>query len=1105
MVEPVTINVRLLARDLGLPQEQVEKAAAFLDEGCPVPFVARYCKGRTDGLDEEKLFQIDAELKEHRMLCERKQAILRTLDSLGKLTPELDKKIREARSAKRLEDLYLPYKAKKQSLAQSARERGLEPLALEILEGKLIAEKVDVRASEFINEDKKVNSVADALLGAGHIVAEIFSERSDVLQQVRDFVYRNGNVVVRKTERQSIGGQSAGAQPKDMLKDAARSGGKGKKKSQGRSLQTGEKLAESEQLQIEAGQSERTPDDTVNVTVEVVAPVIEPASVEGANITSISPEVPLESKSIIIDEDHSGSGGGEETSGEQLSAHMSANLSSVEPTSTNPIVEISKPEAAEPAPVSSLPAVESQTVSDDGAETVTEQFQQWKDAQQEKGIPTVTSQNTLRKKKRAEAKKKKTEAKVRQQEHFERHFSEYFDYSNNIRGLTPQRILTINRGERGKVLNVHLDCDSQSLFDLLRNFCVPAEHPLDNFLAGCLKDAIERLLIPFMERDVRAELTETAEQQTVKNAAKNLRNLLLQPPLQCKRVLALRADGRRSGRLVALDEFGNILGHDLIFLGGGTERKERTGARIADFVQKFKSTIVAIGGGPGSGELEEIVSATIAKHFSDSELSYVVVNDIGANHYASSSAGKEEFPEYDPMLREVISIGRRLLNPIIELTKIDPAHLAVGMHPGDVRGKLLSATLTSVIQSAVNRVGVDLNQATPLLLCYVAGLNQLTAKRIYDYRKDKGPFQSRDELKNVPGLSESAFNNAAGFLKIVGGKNPLDATWIHPTQYDVATKILAKLGFVPSDLRDPEKVKQIAAKIRDGKISVLSSQFADEFSTDVFSTRLILDNLSWPGRDPRDLQPKPIFRKSVLHIKDLAPGVELSGTVLNVVEFGAFVDIGLPESGLIHISHMSDRYIKDAYDKVAVGDVVRVWVLEADAGRRRISLSMLPPGAEKQPRHERGPRRHGTESGESQHQTTEREQRRRPDGRPPRKEGEQRRTGRGRDAGGRDGRNNRSRERDDRNRGPKTYIAAPKEKTVKPISEDMKKGKEPLRSFGDLAQLLGRVQVPDPKEEKRLKKEGERQRREQEQKTEPQSETKPGDISESISKEQAEG
>ncbi len=1085
MIEPVTINIRFFARDLQLPQEQVQAVVNLLDEGFPVPFIARYRKDHTGNLDEDNLRYIDEELKATRVLCERKQAILKTIDSLGKLTPELDKKIREAKSTKRLEDLYLPYKPKKQTLASAARESGIEPLALEILEGKVSPENLDQRASEFVNEDKKIKSIADALLGAGHIIAETMSEKIELIQQVREFVHRNGKLVTVKVETKA----------EDVGENAAP-----KKKKKPRKKK--------EKTETEPSVAAETPKvDAVTIAAdETVAMSVVEEPKQDAEISKDGEALKDAGVPAKLEEDHSGAGGGDDEAPEPEAAPSEPGAAPSEPGAVPPEAEpvVSTSE--------STPEAQPPTPGGDDVQTVTEQFNEWKAAREEQGIPVVRSQKQLEKKKKAEKRaaeqaderKRIDDVKKRQLEHFERQFSDYFDFSTGIRNLPPHRVLAINRGEKAKVLRVRFENDEEAIAGGADELCVSKEHPHAAFLKGCLKDALHRLVVPAMEREARTELTEAAENQAIRVFAKNLRNLLLQPPLHRKRVLALDPGFKHGCKMVALDVFGNVLAVETVYLSGSAERRSKAIGKIAELIEKFNITVIAIGNGTGCRETETAVSKMIAERFADKDLAYIVVNEAGASVYSASPLAKEEFPNYDVLLRGAISIGRRLQDPLNELVKIDPASLGVGMYQHDLKGKHLRDTLTEVVESCVNYVGVDVNTATPAILRYVAGLNQLTAKRIYDYRIQNGPFRSREDLKKVSGFGDVAFTHAAGFLKVLGGPNPLDETWIHPESYETATKVLEKLGFVVDDLRNSEKVKEITDKSKTANAEELSK----ELGVGLFTVKDILENFAKPGRDPREGLPAPIFKKGVLQLEDLTVGMELTGTILNVVDFGAFVDIGLHDSGLIHISHMADRFVRDAHERVSVGDIVRVWVVEVDPKRKRISLTMIPPGTERpkpeqrrEEHRDRPPRqeREGTrqEPGSDQRRRENRPPRPQGQGqgqrpprqdqgqRPPRPEGERRdqgprRDGQGRDGRGRDGRGRDNRDRFDRDRAPKTFVSVPKEKEVKPISEDMKKGKEPLRSFGDLAQLLGRVQIADPAEEKKKKKEEERKRREAE-------------------------
>jgi uncharacterized protein len=1074
MVEPVTINLRFLARDLGLPQEQVQSVVTLLDDGFPVPFIARYRKDQTGNLDEEILRTVEEELRAARALCERKQAILKTIDSQGKLTPELDKKIRDAKSLKRLEDLYLPFKPKRQTLATEARERGLEPLALEIFHGTIAPEKLDQRASEFINEDKKIKSIADALLGAGYIIAESFSEKIEVIQYVRDAIYKYGKLVTTKIEPKIPPASTISKDSEESEKPEKKSVAKIVKKENNRQKAT-----------VDTTTNTENKTEQVDIT----------ENVETVVSTDLS-ENP-EQNNVVVNENNVEKCS-ETTESEPLETKTETTIT-VEETETESETIMTENVVAEPQ--QNVEPQESDSQNADVQE-VTEQFQQWKETQE---IPVVLSQKSLKKKKIEELQKQKEEAKNKQQEHFERQFSDYFDFTAGLRNFPAHRILAINRGERGKVIRVKIDHNEAKTFDAVCEFCVSKDHPHVDFLAGCLKDALHRLVIPSIEREIRNDMTEFAEKQAIRVFGKNLRPLLLQPPLHRKRVLALDPGYKHGCKMVPLDEFGNVLDFETVYLSGSAERKEKVAQKIANIIQKYKISVIAIGNGSGSRETEEVISGMISTRFADTELAYVIVNEAGASVYSASPIAKEEFPDYDPLLRGAVSIGRRLQDPLNELVKIEPASLGVGMYQHDLKNKHLKNMLIDVVESCVNFAGVDLNTATPAILRYVSGLNQMTAKRIHEYRSLHGPYRSREEIKKVSGLGEVAFTHAAGFLKIHDGINPLDATWIHPESYPLATKILEKLGFSVDDLKNKEKIKEIATKITEAKIDELSSRLSSELGVGLFTVRDILDSLARPGRDPRESLPSPIFKKGILHAEDLKLGMELTGTVLNVVDFGAFVDIGLHDSGLIHISQMADQFIRDAHEKVTVGDIVRVWVVEADLDRKRISLTMIPPGTEKQPkpalstepRHWNESRKRNSEqfSAEEQkpakhfpeHKHRERQQseNRRPPRTTPQGESSKYDVSK-RQSGDQqspknnfrsDSRNNRDRDRRDRNNrehgnrnSTKTYVAAPKAKELKPISEKMKQGKEALRSFSDLAQFLGHVQAVDPAEEKKQKK-----------------------------------
>ena len=989
MVEPITINVRHLSQDVRLPQEQVQAAIDLLDAGVPVSFIARYRKEATKNLGEEALRHINEELRSARVLCERKQTILKTIESAGKLTPDLDKGIREAKSVKRLEDLYLPFRLNRQKLAAAARDNGLEPFALEIIEGTLPVDKVDERAAEFINEDKKVKSVADVLLGTGHIIADIFSCNAELVYRVRDILYQHGHLTTTK-------------------------------------IQTAEEQSRNHKI----AETEETADSRQQTAAEKREP------------TTVSPVETVE----------------EETAAET----QEPQTESVEEVAETPSEEIIE-EVTEEETTEELPEEHGDEVADallpseetDGTEEVTELFEQLKEAQAEKGLPVVKSQNTLKKKKKAEAKKKLDEIKQRQREHFERQFTEYFDFSIKLRGIPTHRILAFNRGERHKIIHVTIKIDEAKVLESVKETCMPADHVHADFLTGCLQNALLRGVLPMLIREIRNDMTEYAEKNTIRMFGHNLRGLLLQRPLPHKRVLALDTGGKNGCKAVALDEFGNLIGHETIFFAQNVERRAAVEQTLAEMIRRFNVSAIAIGSGGGSRMAEEAIAHMIETHFAETDLAYIVISKTGAVAYSMSPAAKEEFPNEDPFVRTAVSLGRRLQNPLSELVKVEPASLGLNILQHDNRGKHLKQTLTEVVEACVNAVGVEVNSATPAMLTYIAGLNLMTARRIYEYRREHGAFRTREDLKKVPGINETVYTHAAGFLRIIGGENPLDATNIHPESYELAATILEKLGFTVNDLRSDEKVKAIAEKIAAEKIGELTVKLSAELNAGLNTVRDILENVSRPGRDVREKQPPLMFRKAVLKLENITPGMELTGTVLNVTDFGAFVDIGLHESGFIHISQMASGYIQSAHERVAVGNTVRLWVVEADAAKKRVALTLLHPGTERQaPSHkfadkerersDRPPREHSP--------------------RPPRPERDRQESS-DRPRGDRPSRDSRGDKRFDRrdsksfDRAPKTFVTAPIKKEVKPITEKMKLGKEPMRSFGDLAQLFGRVQA----------------------------------------------
>ena len=955
MDSPIPVDLGRIAQDLQIRRVQVESVVQLLDEGNTVPFITRYRKERTGNLNEVAIREIQLRVGRLRELAERKETILKAIEAQGKLSEELAAAIRSADSPKRLEDLYLPFKPKKKTKASDARDRGLEPLALRIWNHDDTLTDLDGAAAEFVNADKEIETTEKVLEGVGHILAEAINELAVVRDAVRRVVWKTGKIVTSKAE-----------------------------------------IPEGEGLE----------------------------------------------------------------------------------------------------------------------------------------------------------------------------YRDYFDYSEPVANIPPHRVLAINRGDKEGPLKVKLEVSRPEL-ETATHSQLPLEgHPQADFFRKSALDALDRLLLPSMEREVRRDMTEMAERHAVDVFARNLRSLLLQPPIPKQVVMAIDPGFRNGCKVAVLGTHGELLDHGVIHPHPPQNRRHEAKIFLKDLVGKHAVGVVAIGNGTACRETEELIAeiisegthfhtnpeaaaaalrepvpaptepetadsgpesespaerkaegdasmaampegstatteALISEHHAEapasdpestaepesepveslppisggapddeesaskpaepaeaveaelasptapsaepsqsegsvsngqadgsvqtdapvssdgedttasagedatkvespqpteakapgegggsrpprskvksggrqgkggdrpqkpkgppppprphaadeqlSQLAYVIVNEAGASVYSVSPVGREEFPDFDDKVRGTISIGRRLLDPLAELVKIEPQNIGVGLYQHDVNPKQLKESLEGVIASCVNFVGVDLNTASVPLLRHVSGLNQLTARRVVERRTQQGPFTDRAQLMEVEGVGPTTFTQAAGFLKVGGGSNPLDRTWVHPESYPAAEKILASFGFEPSIVLEKERLPELHAKLNEADIAVL----AKELEVGEPTLRDIFEALARPDRDPRDDLPKPIFKKGVLKLEDLVAGMELKGTVLNVVDFGAFVDIGLKDSGLVHISQLANRYIKSPHDVVSVGDVVDIWVMGVDNERKRVSLTMVKPGTER-PRAERG-------------------------------------------------------------------------------------------------------------------------------------------------------
>ena len=839
------IDLGLLAQRLGMSVADVEAAVHLLDEGNTVPFITRYRRDQTGGLDEVAIRRIAESITKLRQLADRKQTILRTIQGQGKLTPELASQIESSDNSKHLEDLYLPYKPRKISLAEIAKQRRLEPLAREILAADPLAKDLDKRAADFVDADGQVATAADALLGVGHIIADDFSARADVRQRLRGILYKQAHLKSQRVE------------------------------SEGKALSKDEK-----------------------------------------------------------------------------------------------------------------------------------------------------------------------------------HFRDYFDYSEHIQRVPPHRALAINRGERAKLLKVRIEGPVDEMQVAAEDFLVPLDHPHADLLKGCARDALVRLVLPSLEREIRREITEYCESHAVEVFAKNLRNLLLQAPVAGRRVLALDPGFKSGCKAVVIDECGNPLEYAVLHIIGQKEKREAAVKKIVEMVTAHACTVVAVGNGTAGREVESLVAELVAGELKSLDVGYVMVNEAGASVYSTSVYAREELPAHEAAVRGAISIGRRLQDPLSELVKIEPANIGVGLYQHDVKARHLHTSLDAVVESCVNYVGVDVNTASPALLRYVSGLNQTMARGFHEWRTKNGAFTSRQQFLEVPGFGEAAFVQAVGFLKITAGINPLDATWIHPESYAIASKVLERLGGIPEDLTSRQRAESLAQKAA----SLDLPAFAKELGVGRLLLTDIIEQLARPGRDPREDLPQPFFKKGVLKLEDLEVGMELMGSVLNVVDFGAFVDIGLHDSGMVHISQLSSRYVRDPHDVVTVGEIVKVWVLELDKARRRVALTMIQPGSVRAQQEQRRPARVATDGAATNQRSN---------GPPSNGRGPQRAGGREQGAAARSLGSQPSGRNGPPKREPtvKTYTARASSKPAVPLSKKMREGKEPLRTFGDLKQFFQKRDEAHEKDE----------------------------------------
>ena len=715
--------IALLCQEFHLKKQQCENVLKLIDDGNTIPFIARYRKEMTDSLDDQVLREIFERLQYLRGLDKRRTEIENALQEQGNLTEELSAKLSAASTLAELEDLYRPFRPKRRTRATIAKEKGLEPLALQLLmqnEKKKTAEEI---AEAFVNPERGVETAEDALQGARDILAEQFSDDADARKKLRELAFRTGVL---------------------------------------------------------------------------------------------------------------------------------------------------------------------------------------------------------------ESKKAKDEDSV---------YSMYYDFSQEVRSLPGHRILAVNRGEREEFLKVSIHMDEAASVGILeRVFVREGSTTTQQVQAACL-DAWERLIEPSLEREVRAELTDRAGTAAIQVFGKNLHQLLMAPPVKGKVTLGVDPGFRTGCKLAVVDENGKVLatgvGH--FTLPGQEAAKARAKTEILAMCRKYGVTAIAIGNGTASREAEQFIAGLLPEL--GGQAAYMIVSEAGASVYSASKLAAEEFPQFDVSLRSAVSIARRMQDPLAELVKIDPKAIGVGQYQHDLKESQLEEALDGVVEGCVNSVGVELSTASPSLLSHVAGIGPALAKNIVAYREENG-ITSRAQLKKVPKLGPKAFEQCAGFLRVRDSKNALDATAVHPESYDAAKALLEKLGYQLSDIR-AGNLKDLNVRMEEAGVKKL----ADELGVGEPTLKDIARELQKPGRDPRDDLPKPVLRTDVLAMEDLAPGMELMGTVRNVIDFGAFVDIGVHQDGLVHISRMANRFIKHPAEVVKVGDVIKVWVVEVDPKKKRIALTMLPPKA----------------------------------------------------------------------------------------------------------------------------------------------------------------
>ncbi|MBE6911561.1 MAG: RNA-binding transcriptional accessory protein [Ruminococcaceae bacterium] len=706
-----------IAKEFSVREDYVENIIVLLDEGNTIPFIARYRKEQHGTMDDQLIRQIADKLEYLRNLDARREEVRGLIEAQGNLTEEIGAALDAAVTLAEIDDIYRPFRPKRKTRASVAREKGLEPLSQAILEKQNTNELPEELAAEFVDAEKGVETVEDAIAGAQDIIAEDVSDNAEVRKRVRNLVRMHGIVTSSATN------------------------------------------------------------------------------------------------------------------------------------------------------------------------------------EEEDGV-----------------------------------YATYYNFTQPVGKLVGHRVLALNRGEKEGFLKVNVETDPLRPLNSIRSLYVEGTSPCATVVQAACEDAYTRLIYPSIEREIRAELTEAASEDAIKLFGVNLRQLLMAPPVKGKIAIGLDPGYRTGCKLAVVDRTGKVLDTSVIYITHGEAQEKRSAETLKEKISRWGVEVIAIGNGTASKETEMFCAKTLREI--PEKVSYMVVSEAGASVYSASKLASEEMPDFDLTLRSAVSIARRLQDPLAELVKIEPKAIGVGQYQHDMPQKRLEGALDGVVEDCVNSVGVDLNTASAALLSHISGLTSAVCKNIVTYREENGSFTSRAELKKVPKLGAKAFEQSAGFLRVPGSKNPLDNTSVHPESYKAAKELIDHFGI------DAKNLAKEGATLFDKANAEGLDSLAEKLSIGVPTLIDILQELRKPGRDPRDELPPALLREDVLDMKDLKEGMTLQGTVRNVIDFGAFVDIGVHQDGLVHISQISDKFIKHPSEALKVGDIVKVKVLGVDINKKRISLTM---------------------------------------------------------------------------------------------------------------------------------------------------------------------